>query len=229
MNYKRDVLEDAVDFLEAHEEEIKDTIVDGMDFDHNDINCLDEDFHQEIVDRDYTPGDAVLILKHCENEETDSGIWEGQQPEDAIRTKAAFCYGNDVWFQCVNIYENICEKYNEIFTDLEVDEQDSRKARAVEFAWKEIMGKYRTPPQLIVPKSKEEKERLERWLSLGESAWAWKDYPMGGSYIDARCGSGHGMPNIKDYVDFDQETGKMLPHLRGKYRDEIIQYLKDNF
>ena len=46
-------------------------------------------------------------------------------------------------------------------------------------------------------------------------------YPVGSSYIDARCGTGHGMPEVKDYVEFDHEFAQRVPWLSGKYKDVV--------
>lgn len=45
---------------------------------------------------------------------------------------------------------------------------------------------------------------------------------MGMSYIDARCGSGHGMPDIKNFVDCDHELARKIPALAGK-REEFVK------
>ena len=54
-------------------------------------------------------------------------------------------------------------------------------------------------------------------------------YPLGGSYIDARCGTGYGMPDQYEYVMTDRKVAKQLPHLAGKYRDDVIKYYQDTF
>ena len=71
MDYEKDVEEDAYQFLIEHADDFKDALRDCVEFDRNDIRCLDDDWHYAIVDRGYSPADAVYILDHCENEETD--------------------------------------------------------------------------------------------------------------------------------------------------------------
>ena len=66
---------------------------------------------------------------------------------------------------------------------------------------------------------------IERYLSLADSASMWSGYPVGGSYIDSRCGVGFGMPNIHDYVEYDHEIARAIPDIRGMQKSEVIKYL----
>lgn len=222
MNYLKDVLGDAVSFLQDHEEAIKDAIVDDLDFDRNDINCLDEDFHLDITDRAYTLSDAAYIIENCENEETDSGLWENQQPEDAIKTKAAFSFSMDVWLKCEELYQEIQVRYDEI------EEEGTPEGGMVDLAWQEFEEKY-IKVETYVLGSPDEERTLKRWLDLNANAGIWSGSPFGSSYIDTRCGSGHGMPVIKDFVDFDNQAAAKLPHLKGKYRSDIQAYYAETF
>jgi hypothetical protein len=238
VDYDNDVQEDAVGFLEDHEDEFKEAIKDGTDFDINDISCLDTSFHESITDRAYSLTDAAYIIEHCENEETDSGLWEGQQPEDAISTKAAFSYSRDVWFKCEELYNSIKDRFEELQEEIheglddkelvenKLDEDDSMiEKRAIKEAWDEFEDQY-TKVRLIEPGSVEERQTLLRWLSFNERAGMFGGGPLGSSYIDSRCGTGHGMPEVKDFVDFDHDTAKRLPHFQGKTRDEIRMHCK---
>lgn len=40
--------------------------------------------------------DSDVIISNCDFEESDYGLWEGQQPEEAIATKAFYSYRADV-------------------------------------------------------------------------------------------------------------------------------------
>ena len=113
--YKDDVKENARDFILDHKEMIIEALIlENCNWDYNDIEGLDSAFHECIVDRDYSLTEAADIIANCENEESDSGLWEGQQPEQAICTKAAFSFGNDVWFECEKIFTRLQELYEEM-------------------------------------------------------------------------------------------------------------------
>lgn len=40
--------------------------------------------------------DAATIIDESDNEESDSGLWEGQEPKDAIKTMAFYTFYNDI-------------------------------------------------------------------------------------------------------------------------------------
>lgn len=232
MDYLKDVLDDAVSFIQDHEEALKEAIVDGLDFDRNYISCLDEDFHCAITDRAYSLTDAAYIIESCVNEETDSGLWEGQQPEQAISTKAAFAYSMDVWFKCEEIYKEIKEAYEDALNDIEEEQgpgdEDAYAELAIGRSWRAFEHDY-LEVEPVLPGSPEEGALLRRWLSLNESAGMWGGYPFGSAYIDTRCGSGHGMPEVKNFVDFDHEAAAKLPHLKGRYKANIRDYFEETF
>lgn len=231
MDYQKDVSDDAVSFLQDHEEAFKEAIVDDLDFDRNDIDCLDMDFHLDITDRAYALSDAAYIIENCENEETDSGLWESQQPEDAIKTKAAFSYSMDVWFKCEKLFKEIKERYDEILeegTEDATDGPNTPEDGAIDLAWQEFEDEY-VKVEPFASGSPDEKRTLRRWLDLNANAGLRGGSPFGSAYIDARCGTGHGMPTVKDYVDFDREAATRLPHLTGKYKDYIKAYYEKTF
>jgi len=217
-DYEKDVEREAKDFLREYEDEMKEAIREGRDFDGNDI---DSAFHETITDRAYTPEDAVYILEHCENEENDRGIWEGLDWREELSARAAYSFSNDVWFKCEEIYNRIKEEYEENRL-----EDEGKNEKLLD----EIFEEYTSTKLDPVEKgSRREKELIERWLWLNERAGLFGGYPAGRSYIDARCGSGHGMPSVKDYVDFDREFAQLVPHLAGKYKDAVREYYENTF
>jgi len=245
MNLAEDVQQDAVDFIIQHDEDFKAALVNDDDFDRNSIDCLDSSFHEDIVDRSYTLEDAAHVVSNCENEETDTGLWDGQQPEDALRAKAAYCYGNDVWHRMDALFADLKEAYEEFQGQLTdradelraqdtLTEQEQKELERLEneldeeaaaLAFAKFERDNAPPPIIVEQGSPEEGDLLARWLDLNARAGLlWSGYPMGDSYIDARCGVGYGMPEIKDYVDFDHVAAKRMPHWRGKRRDEIQTY-----
>lgn len=235
MNYEKDILQEAKDFLSNNEDMIKEAIKNGADWDYNDIDSLDENWHCEITDRSYSLEDAAYIISHADNVETDSGLWEGQDPQDALRAQAAYSYANDVWFECERIFKEMKDEYEEDRDHEEDHEEDENfNTDKMEEENDKLLDDIikRATAQPIEPAeqgSEDEKELIERWLNLNANAGLWGGYPVGSSYIDARCGSGHGMPDIKEYVDFDQEFRKKVPHLDGKRKEEVKAYLEKTF
>lgn len=235
-DYEKDVENEARDFLANHEEMIKDAIKDGKDFDRNDIDDLDSAFHEDITGRSYSPEDAVFILEHCDNEETDRGLWEGLDDwREELRARAAYSFSNDVWSKCEGLYnemkeelerrrgERLAEKTPEGESMMDTEPEPGDEQVILDGVFKEYTT---TKLEPVAQGSQEEKELIERWLRLNEMAGLWGGYPVGRSYIDARCGSGHGMPDIKDYVDFDREFAQQAPHLAGKRKEYVKDYYK---
>jgi hypothetical protein len=68
---------------------------------------------------------------------------------------------------------------------------------------------------------------IQTWLRLGENAGTWSGYPLGSSYIDARCGTGYGMENVKDYVEYDHQIAIEHPHLRNLRKDQVKARLEE--
>jgi hypothetical protein len=234
MDYDKDVENDAVNFIEEHEDEIKEAIADQKEFDgvgtrYGDIR---DAFHEAVIDVAYSPSDAVYILESCENEETDSGLWEGKDWRDELSAIAAYSFGNDVWFKCEEIYKELKERVSELIYEFEDDLDGSkeefdeaREEAAITQAWKEFVAEHTT--KSIEKDSEEERELLQRWLALSKDASWWAGYPIGSSYIDARCGTGHGMPDVKDFVDFDHEIAQKLPWMQGKRKDDVEMRLDE--
>jgi hypothetical protein len=220
-DYKKDIEQEATDFILNNEDMIIEALVDDADWDYNEIPDLDSTWHESIVDRGYTLQDAAYIISECENEETDSGLWEGQQPEEAIKTKAAFSYALDCWFEAERIYDELKEDYQERESS-DISPLVDEKERA-----KNVLLSFRNSQKIEPETDKTEQKRLIKiWLRLGEDAGLWSGYPVGRSYIDARCGSGHGMPEIKEYVDFDHEIARLIPAIAGKYKKDVVEYLE---
>lgn len=228
VDYEKDVEQEAKEFMQEIEDELKEAIKEDLDFDRNDIDVLDTRFHEVITDRSYSLSDAVFVIENSDNEETDTGLWEGQQPEDAIRTKGAYTFSNDVWFKCEEIYKDIKAEYEMQERELDVDAEDyDEKLDAILNAlFKEHIS---TKLEPVTKGGLDEKRLIERWLRLNERAGMRGGYPVGGSYIDARCGTGHGNPDAKDYVDFDHEFAQQVPHLAGKWKATVREYYIKTF
>jgi len=119
--------------------EFKDTILEQLEEKgeaskdlHNDYPSGDAWHHESHVDKWYSLTDAAeLIEELSQHEETDSGLWEGQQPKEAIGTCAAFTYGNAVLSEWSNLIdeinreaETIIEDYDEQINDAETAEEE---------------------------------------------------------------------------------------------------------
>lgn len=75
---------------------------------NNDYRNGDGIFHEVIIDRDYSSNEAIELLNDLrEYEETDSGLWEGESWDSALRTIAAFTYGNAVYDEWTKLIEEI--------------------------------------------------------------------------------------------------------------------------
>jgi len=222
MNYDREIEEEAYDFIFDHDEMIVQALKDDADWDYNDIDDLDQAWHECIVDRGYTIEDAAYIISECHNEETDSGIWEGLDAGEALSAQAAYSYANDVWFKCEELYNELKDKMQELIDEKDDDDERDDEDFA-QIAFDEFYEERRKPQ--ITPVEKDSDEELNlicRWLRVNKDAAGIRGgYPVGGSYIDSRCGTGHGMPEVKDYVDFDHEFGAKVPWLYGKYREAV--------
>jgi predicted ribosome quality control (RQC) complex YloA/Tae2 family protein len=93
-NYQKFLQDDAENFVNEYWDKLLDEIKDGGIGKHDAWTFIDDDCYiHEHVDGHYIDfDDAYWILKGCDDEETDSGLWEGQSPKDAIVTMAFFTY-----------------------------------------------------------------------------------------------------------------------------------------
>lgn len=74
---------------------------------------------------------------------------------------------------------------------------------------------------------KDELFALQRWVKLNAKSGMWSGYPLGGVYIDARCGTGYSMPDVKDFYDQDRITRLQLPSMRGKYLEAVKERIEE--
>lgn len=148
-DYWNEVSKEARSLILDNPDTFKQAIIDDVGFDLNEINGLDQLFHETIVDRWYSPKEAIEVLEHCLNEETDSGLWEGQEWEKVLATKAAFSYGNDVWFEAEKLYnacrvrfsdemDTLCEELSEEETDSQMEDLQEK---AIQTVWDELDNK----------------------------------------------------------------------------------------
>ena len=222
-DYEEDIEKEAISFLEDNLDAVKDGLIDDQEM-LDDIRGHDirDAFHEQVVDRSYSPSDAVAVLEASDNEETDNGLWEGLDWREALSARAAYTFGNDVWFKAQEIYTELAELVAEKVhgTDDDIEKED-----IVETILKDWQDDRKVQP---VTDAKEELAILEGWLTRNErDAGMRGGYPLGSSYIDSRCGTGHGMPEVKAYIAFDHEVARKVPGMAGKYRDAIIARIQE--
>lgn len=132
-NYRKEAEEDARNMVEEFIDEIVEKLIgDGEasnDY-NNDYSHGDSYHHETHVDRSYTLLEAAQLLDQLDDyEETDRGLWEGQEPRRAVETQAAFTYGNAVGSMWAKLIENINDNAKEILEDFasEKDHLESQK------------------------------------------------------------------------------------------------------
>ena len=99
-NYRVMGQEDAKEFIHNFETEMIDMLVDKGEVSddlYNDYDNGDSFIHESYTDKDYNLSEAAKLLEDLRDyEESDSGLWEGQEPRKAIATQAAYTYSGYV-------------------------------------------------------------------------------------------------------------------------------------
>lgn len=113
-NYRDEAEDDAKELIQDYflDEIIQQLIDDGEASDdyNNNYDNGDGIFHENVVDRYYDPEDALKLINQLRDyEEDDSGLWEGQDYEKILGTKAAYTYGNVVYHYWAGFIEEINE------------------------------------------------------------------------------------------------------------------------
>jgi len=231
--YDNDIQEDAVNMFEYYNSDFKQAVVDDKDF--MNIDEFYDWLHEEITDRSYTLQDAAVIIDECTNEETDWGLWESiKDPEDAIKVKAAYSYANDVQQRVNELYDELRNDYIQRIDDaIEVYEEDHPNGddnpeidHVIDDVWADFMDQFDEKQREL--DCEKELYDLNQWIALGNRTSGFRTgYPFGDAYIDARCGSGHGMPTEKAYIDFDNKIAKWYPTHSGKHKADIMKRITE--
>lgn len=220
--------------------------IDDLYLDESGYGDIRDYFTTEVTDQPISIEDAAYIIANCDERETDSGLWHGSDIEDAIRICAAYSRSNDVWAEITRQYEALCDAFepswmvidadgNEVETfDNEDEAEDSVKMNDpdgelgleatagrgnIDEIWSEYVSEYTIKP--IETGGAEEIAVLRKWVELAEDAGTWGGYPFGSVYIDARCGIGYSMPNVKRFYEYDHEARLKLPGMMGKYITDV--------
>lgn len=236
VHYSDEVRKEAVDFVE----EMMDEFITAMqnEDDYFFDNDVEDRFFECVCDRAYTLSDAAFVIENSDNVETDSGLWDGKEPAEALETQAAFTFSNDVHSEVEEIYEAVKSEYDlhyqiiyDELADKHSDDDDydptEDAMEAASLVAKEYFEETYGDGVEVVTGIGDRIRMIERYLALGDRASLWDGYPCGGSYIDSRCGVGFGMPEIHDYVEFDHMIAKAIPEIYGKGKSEIKKYLEE--
>lgn len=103
-DYRLDLIEEITDRGAVELQEF----FNGIVHDHVDTEFIQVDLH-----------DCVDIIVNGHNVETDSGLWEGEEPEEALETKAFYTYRQDLLEE--TIVEAKQDLQDHVLDDLEYD------------------------------------------------------------------------------------------------------------
>lgn len=112
-NYRENAKSDAQDMAREFLDQILEQFLDkdevSNDF-NNDYDSGDSYHHETHVDKEYDLQEAAAVLEQLrDHEETDSGLWDGLEPSEAIAAQAAYTYGNAV----VASWQELIEEIND--------------------------------------------------------------------------------------------------------------------
>ena len=158
-DYRNDAKEDAKSTVLEYLEDIVDSLIDNgeaSDDLFNDYPNGDSYHHENHVDRYYSLLEAAECLDQLSRwEETDSGLWQGLEPREAIGAQAAYTYGNavcDYWRDLINEINgdiaDILDPFEEEEAACEEEEKDlpddfeERKRAAVEKYVRETVANF---------------------------------------------------------------------------------------
>ena len=156
-NYYGYVESEATSFVDEYFEEALEQVKDGST-DMNDF--INDSRLHEWCDNDFIYvglSESADILEQSNEVEEDSGLWEGQEPREAIQTQAFFTYRNDMNFE---ISDQLKEKLDEKLTEIE-EELESLRERFEEFEDAEYDD--------LSPSKQEECDELEEQIGNLES------------------------------------------------------------
>lgn len=134
-NARDDAAETADEFIDQIVEQIADKGEASDDL-HNDYPNGDSWHHETHVDKEYDLEDAAAVLKELrEHKETDKGLWEGLEPEQAISAQAAYTYGAAVLSNWRDLIKKINQAYSDVqstFDNIEEFDEDEEPTGFIE-------------------------------------------------------------------------------------------------
>ena len=144
-SYRADAESDARDTVGNFADEILEQLLDkgeASDDLLNDYPNGDAWHHENHVDKWWNLLEAAELIDELSDcEETDSGLWEGQQPKEAISTCAAFTYGNAVYSEWRELIEKINTEAAEIISDFDETAEGCNDTDALETDKREALRK----------------------------------------------------------------------------------------
>lgn len=115
-HFRDSVNEDAMLWFEHFDNEMLEQFMEYGEIStdlRNDYHNGDSFIHNYYTDNYFDLNESAQILDELsEFEETDWGLWQGLQPEEAISAKAAYTYSNAVYWRIVEIIEQVNFKLN---------------------------------------------------------------------------------------------------------------------
>lgn len=120
-NYHEKAEDDAKDAVENFLEEIVEDLLDKGEAKDSlyDYAGGDSYHHENHTDRSYSLLEAAELLDQLsEHEETDSGLWDGMEPREAVKAQAAYTYGNAVMSDFRDLIVNINDEARETLDEL---------------------------------------------------------------------------------------------------------------
>lgn len=130
MTYEELINKEANDFVRNHKEELTEIIKKNKDEEEDfifdeaiyqkwDLNDkihqhLDSGWYGFLRDDVFKNANSELmtcamILDESEEAETDSGLWDGQEPQEAIKTQAFFTARNDLYFRIEKLIKELID------------------------------------------------------------------------------------------------------------------------
>lgn len=117
-NYYLKAQSDAWDTVQEFADTITEQVQRGEEVSsdlYNDYPDGDGYHHSTHVDKWYNLTQAAEVLDQLsEHTEEDSGLWQGQEPREAIGTQAAFTYGNAVMAEWQSLVEELNSELGEV-------------------------------------------------------------------------------------------------------------------
>lgn len=141
-NYYRKAQSDAWDTVEEFADTITEQVQRGEEVSsdlYNDYPNGDDYHHSTHVDKWYNLTQAAEVLDQlAEHTEEDSGLWQGQEPREAIGTQAAFTYGNAVMAE----WQSLVEELNTELSDVTLEFPDTTEVAEEERQTTEAQVRY---------------------------------------------------------------------------------------